>query len=142
MDYVWVKALHLIAVMSWMAGLLYLPRLFVYHAMVEVESLRAQTFKIMERRLLKAIMLPSIATVFGSGLLMIYLNHYLIFELYFQVKVILVILMGYTHGKYSIMYKELDNDTRIKTDTYYRIWNEVPACVMVLIVLLIIIKPF
>ena len=87
-------------------------------------------------------MLPSIAIVFGSGLLMIYLNNYLIFEYYFQVKVTLVILMGYIHGKYSRMYKELENDTRIKTDTYYRIWNEVPACIMVLIVLLIVIKPF
>ena len=73
---------------------------------------------------------------------MIYLNYYLIFELYFQVKVILVITMGYIHGKYSRMYKELENDTRTKTDTYYRIWNEVPACIMVLIVLLIVIKPF
>jgi len=96
----------------------------------------------MERRLLKAIMLPSIAAVFGSGLLMIYLNYYLIFELYFQIKVILVLLMGYIHGKYSRMYKELENDTRTKTDTHYRIWNEVPACIMVLIVLLIVIKPF
>ena len=96
----------------------------------------------MERRLLKAIMLPSIVAVFGSGLLMIYLNYNLIFELYFQVKVILVLMIGYIHGKCSIMYKELEKDIRNKTDTYYRIWNEVPACIMVLIVLLIIIKPF
>ena len=80
--------------------------------------------------------------VFVSGLLMLDLSHYLIFELYIQVKVIFVLLMGYIHGKYSRMYKELENDTRTKTDTYYRIWNEVPACIMVLIVLLIIIKPF
>jgi putative membrane protein len=96
----------------------------------------------MERRLLKAIMLPSIVAVFSSGLLMIYLNYYLMFELYFQIKVILVILMGYIHGKYSRMYKELENDKRNKAHTYYRIWNEVPACIMVFIVLLIVIKPF
>ena len=96
----------------------------------------------MERRLLKAIMLPSIIFVFGSGLLMTYLNYYLIFELYFQIKVIFVLLMGYIHGKYSRMCKELDNDTRDRTDIYYRVWNEVPACIMVLIVLLIVIKPF
>ena len=96
----------------------------------------------MERRLLKAIMLPSIIFVFGSSLLMVYLNHYLIFEIYFQIKVIFVLIMGYIHGKYSKIYKELEKDTRDKTDTYYRIWNEVPACIMVLIVLLIIIKPF
>ena len=104
--------------------------------------MQSETFKIMERRLLKAIMLPSIIFVFGSGLLMIYLNYYLIFELYFQIKIILVLLMGYIHGKYSRMYKELENDFRNKTNTYYRIWNEVPACIMVLIVLLIVIKPF
>ncbi len=140
--YLIVKSLHIISVITWMAGLLYLPRLFVYHSLSEINSIQSETFKIMERRLLKAIMLPSIVLVFSSGLLMIYLNIYLIFELYFQVKVIFVLLMGYTHGKYSRMYKDLENDTREKTDTYYRIWNEVPACIMVVIVLLIIIKPF
>ena len=140
--YLIIKSVHIISVITWMAGLLYLPRLFVYHSLCEINSIQSETFKIMERRLLKVIMLPSIVAVFGSGLLMIYLNNYLIFELYFQIKIILVILMGYIHGKYSKMYKELENNTRKKTDTYYRIWNEVPACVMVLIVLLIIIKPF
>ena len=96
----------------------------------------------MERRLLKAIILPSVILVFGSGLLLIYLNYYLIFELYFQIKLILVLIMGYIHGKYSKMYKELEKDTRNETDTYYRVWNEMPACIMVLIVLLIITKPF
>ena len=140
--YLFVKSLHIISVITWMAGLLYLPRLFVYHSLSEINSIQSETFKVMERRLLKAIMLPSIIFVFGSGLLMIYLNYYLIFELYFQVKIILVLMMAYTHGKYSRMFRELENDTRNKTDTYYRVWNEVPACIMVLIVLLIIIKPF
>ena len=140
--YLIIKSLHIISVITWMAGLLYLPRLFVYHSLSEVKSIQSETFKIMERRLLKSIMLPSVIFVFGSGLLMIYLNYYLIFELYFQIKVILVLLMGYIHGKYSRMYKELANDTRNKADTYYRIWNEVPACIMVFIVLLIVIKPF
>ena len=140
--YLIIKSLHIISVITWMAGLLYLPRLFVYHSLSEINSIQSETFKIMERRLLKAIMLPSIVFVFSSGLLMIYLNIYLIFELYFQIKVIFALLMGYTHGKYSRMYKELEKDTREKTDSYYRIWNEVPACIMVVIVLLVIIKPF
>ena len=140
--YLIIKSLHIISVITWMAGLLYLPRLFVYHSLSEINSIQSETFKIMERKLLKAIMLPSIIVVFGSGLLMVYLNYSLIFELYFQTKMILVLLMGYFHGKCSIMYKELENDNRNKTDTYYRIWNEVPACIMVLIVLLIVIKPF
>ena len=140
--YLIIKSVHIISVITWMAGLLYLPRLFVYHSLSEKNSIQSETFKIMERRLLKAIMLPSIIFVFGSGFLMVYLNYYLIFELYFQIKVIFVLSMGYIHGKYSKMHKELDNDTRDKSDTYYRIWNEVPACIMVLIVLLIVIKPF
>ncbi len=140
--YLIIKSLHIISVITWMAGLLYLPRLFVYHSLSEVKSIQSETFKIMERKLLKAIMLPSIIFVFSSGLLMIYLNYYLIFELYFKIKLILVLLMGYIHGKYSKMHRELENDFRDKTDTYYRIWNEVPACIMVLIVLLVVIKPF
>ena len=140
--YLAIKSLHIISVITWMAGLLYLPRLFVYHTLSEINSIQSETFKIMERRLLIAIMLPSIIVVFGSGLLMIYLNYSLVLELYFQVKIILVLMMAYIHGKYSRMFKELENDTRNKTDTYYRIWNEVPACIMVLIVLLIVIKPF
>ena len=140
--YLFIKSLHIISVITWMAGLLYLPRLFVYHSLSETNSIQSETFKIMERKLLKVIMLPSIIFVFSSGFLMIYLNYYLIFELYFQLKVILVLMMGYIHGKYSKMYNELENENRNKTDTYYRIWNEVPACIMVLTVLLIVIKPF
>ena len=140
--YLIIKSLHIISVITWMVGLLYLSRLFVYHSLSETNSIQSETFKIMERRLLKTIMLPSIIFVFGSGLIIIYLKHYLIFELYFQAKVILLLMMGYTHGKYSRMYKELENDNRNKTDTYYRIWNEVPACIMVFIVLLIVIRPF
>ena len=140
--YLIIKSLHIISVITWMAGLLYLPRLFVYHSLSDTNSIQSETFKIMERRLLKAIMLPSIIVVFGSVLLMIYLNYHLILELYFQVKVIFVLVMGYIHGKFLKMYKELENDNRSKTDTYYRIWNEVPACIMVFIVLLIVIKPF
>ena len=122
--YLIIKSLHIISVITWMAGLLYLPRLFVYHSLSEKNSIQSETFKMMERRLLKAIMLPSIIFVFGSGLFMIYLNYYLIFELYFQIKLILVLIMGYIHGKYSKMYKELENNKRNKTDTYYRVWNE------------------
>ena len=140
--YLIIKSLHIISVITWMAGLLYLPRLCVYHSLSEINSIHSETFKIMERRLLKAIMLPSIIFVFGSGFLMIYLNYYLIYEFYFQAKAILVLIMGYIHGKYSRMHKELENDNRNNTDTYYRIWNEVPACIMVFIVLLIVIKPF
>ena len=85
-----------------MAALLYLPRLFVYHSITDVNSVQSETFKIMERRLLKAIMFPAMLVVFASGLIMIYINESLIYELYFQIKLILVLAMGFTHGKFKI----------------------------------------
>ena len=140
--YLLLKSLHIISVITWMAGLLYLPRLFVYHSLSEKNSIQSETFKIMERRLLRAIMLPSLLFVFGTGALMVYLNYNLIFELYFQTKIVFVLFMGFIHGKFSGMYKSLENDIRDKTDRYYRVWNEVPACIMVIVVLLVVIRPF
>ena len=125
-----------------MAGLLYLPRLYVYHSSSDIGSVQSETFKIMERRLLKVIMFPAMLVVFLSGFTMTYVNIDLIYELYFQLKLLLVIVMGYTHGKFASMYKSLAIDVRLATPRYYRFWNEVPTCVMIFIVLLIIIKPF
>jgi len=125
-----------------MAGLLYLPRLFVYHSKSEIFSIQSETFKIMERKLLKTIMMPSIIVVFLSGLLLVYINNYLIYETYFQIKATLVVFLGYVHGKFSIMARELESDFRKQKDSYYRIWNEVPTCIMIVVVLLIIVRPF
>ena len=97
MDYLWVKALHIIAVMSWMAGLLYLPRLFVYHSMVEAESLRAQTFKLMERRLLKIIMNPAMVLSWALGLWLVYKNPDLLEMPWMWVKFICIIMMTVAH---------------------------------------------
>ena len=125
-----------------MAGLLYIPRLFVYHAKAEVSSIQSETFKIMEKRLLKTIMVPSIFFVFSSGLILVYINNFLIYEIYFQIKFVLVLFLGYTHGKFSVMAREFESDFRKHKDTYYRVWNEVPACIMIVVVLLIIVRPF
>jgi len=125
-----------------MVGLLYLPRLFVYHSRSEILSIQSETFKIMERRLLNVIMMPSVTLVFTSGLLLVYINNYLIYEVFFQTKAGLVFILGYTHGKFSLMAKDLELDFRKHKDIYYRVWNEVPTCVMIVIVLLIIIRPF
>ena len=86
-DYLWIKAIHLIAVMSWMAGLLYLPRLFVYHSIVEVGSVRSETFKLMERRLLRAIMNPAMIISWGLGIWLLVLNSELIFLPWMWVKI-------------------------------------------------------
>ena len=124
-----------------MAGLLYLPRLFVYHSRTEILSIQSETFKIMERRLLKAIMIPSMIAVFLSGFLLVYINNYLIYEIFFLIKAVLVIVLGYVQGKFSKMARDLESDYRKHKDMYYRVWNEVPTCIMIAVVLLIIIRP-
>ena len=142
MDYLWVKALHLIAVMSWMAGLLYLPRLFVYHAQSEIGSVRSETYKLMERRLLKAIMNPAMIATFGFGIWMLVLNPDLLSEVWFHIKAAAVLAMAGVHGKFSKMQRLLENDTAPLSDKAYRIWNEVPTVLMIIVVVMAVAKPF
>jgi len=141
MDYSWVKALHLIAVMSWMAGLLYLPRLFVYHAMVEPKSVRAQTFKLMERRLLKAIMNPAMILSWALGLWLLHKNPSLLEMPWLWVKIICVVAMTVTHMIFAKMRRQLEQDMAL-TDKTYRCWNEVPTVLMITIVIMAVVKPF
>ncbi|MEC7246581.1 MAG: CopD family protein, partial [Pseudomonadota bacterium] len=97
MAYEWIKALHIISVIAWMAGLLYLPRLYVYHAMVEPASVRAETFKLMERRLLKAIMNPAMIASWGFGAAMLYMNPALFGEIWMMIKIACVLGMTASH---------------------------------------------
>lgn len=140
--YLWVKAFHIIAVIAWMAGLLYLPRLYVYHAMVEKDSARAQIFALMERRLLKAIMNPAMIITFVLGIWMVLLNPGLISEGWFHAKVVLVFGLAGVHGKFAVMRKGLETGENVKSDRYYRIWNEVPTVLMIAIVILVVVQPF
>ena len=141
MDYLWVKSLHLIAVMSWMAGLLYLPRLFVYHAMVEADSVRAQTFKLMERRLLKAIMNPAMVLSWVLGLWLLYKNPALLVMPWMWVKFFCVILMTAAHMVFAQMRIKLEKNIAL-SDTVYRWWNELPTVLMVIIVIMAVAEPF
>ena len=141
MDYLWVKALHLIAVMSWMAGLLYLPRLFVYHAMVEAESLRAQTFKLMERRLLKAIMNPAMILSWVLGLWLLHQNPGLLAMKWMWVKFSCVIIMTAVHIVFARMRRQLEQDINLN-EKAYRWWNEVPTVLMIIIVIMAVVEPF
>ena len=141
MDYLWVKALHLIAVMSWMAGLLYLPRLFVYHAMVEAESVRAQTFKLMERRLLKAIMNPALVLSWALGLWLLHQNPELIVMPWMWIKFSCVIMMTAAHMAFSRMRRQLEQDKAL-SEKAYRWWNEVPTILMIIIVIMAVVEPF
>jgi putative membrane protein len=142
MMYLWIKALHILAIISWMAGLLYLPRLYVYHAMVERDSARDLTFQLMERRLLKAIMNPAMIASFIFGFWMVLLNPDLLSQGWFHVKLGLVFLMAGAHGKFAVMRKAFEQGRATKSDKYYRVWNEVPTVLMIAIVILVVVQPF
>ena len=141
MSYDVIKALHLISVMSWMSGLLYLPRLFVYHAETTVGSVRAETFKVMERRLLKAIMNPAMIASLAFGIWMIVLAPGVLYEPWMHVKILCVLLMAGCHGVFSKMRRRLENDEPPRPPRAYRIWNEVPTVLMVIIVFMAVVKP-
>ena len=141
MSYEIIKSLHIISVISWMVGLLYLPRLFVYHADAITGSVQAETFKVMERRLLKAIMTPAMIASFIFGFWMLALNLELLTEPWFHVKLVVVFLMAGVHGRFSKMRRRLENDEKPLSSKAYRIWNEVPTVLMIIIVVMAVAKP-
>ena len=141
MSYEIIKSLHIISVIAWMAGLLYLPRLFVYHADTPTGSVQAETFKVMERRLLKAIMTPAMIASFIFGLWMLALHPELFREPWFQAKFAAVLLMAGAHGKFAKMRRLLENDEKPLSSKTYRIWNEVPTVLMTIIVIMAVAKP-
>ena len=140
MAYEWIKALHIISVIAWMAGLLYLPRLYIYHAMAEAGSVRSETFKLMERRLLKVIMNPAMTASWGFGLAMLYMNPALFSEIWMMIKIACVIAMTVAHMVFGKLRKELENDSA-RRDGIYRIWNEVPTFLMIIIVIMAVVEP-
>ena len=139
--YEWIKAFHIMAVIAWMAGMLYLPRLFVYHAESPVGSPQSETFKVMERRLLRGIINPSMIVVWVLGLWMAYDAPWYD-ELWLQLKFALVIVMSGLHGFFVRCWRDFDADRNTRSAKFYRIINEVPAVLIVLIVLLVVLKPF
>jgi protoporphyrinogen IX oxidase len=137
----WIKALHVLAVISWMAGLLYLPRLFVYHADVERGSKASETFKLMERRLLKGIMNPAMIVVWLSGLYIAYAYGYFRAP-WLHAKLTLVLLLSGFHGYLVGRVRAFAEDRNDKTSRFYRVINEVPTVLMIGIVVLVVVKPF
>ena len=142
MDYQIVKAFHIIAIIAWMAGLLYLPRLFVYHSLVDVGSVRSQTYKLMERRLLKGIMNPAMIISWLLGLYLLHLNPSLLQEYWMMAKIVCIVLMTYFHMKFAGMRLRLEADETPRSDKYYRYWNEAPTITMIAIVILAVVEPF
>ena len=139
--YVWIKALHVIAVISWMAGMLYLPRLFVYHCDTEIGSAQSETFKVMERRLLKAIMTPAMVVTWLAGLYLAWAGQWFSAG-WFHGKLLLVILLSGIHGFFSRFVKDFAADRNIRSHKFYRLINEVPTVLMIGAVILVVVKPF
>ncbi|MEZ5667990.1 MAG: protoporphyrinogen oxidase HemJ [Alphaproteobacteria bacterium] len=139
--YPWIKALHIVSVMAWMAGMLYLPRLFVYHCDAPAGSQQSETFKVMERRLMRGIINPAMIATWLFGLILLFQ-----FEIYrfpwMHAKLVLVVAMSGIHGFLSQCRRAFAEDRNTRSARFYRILNEVPALLMVLIVLLAVAKPF
>jgi len=139
--YLWVKALHVIAVIAWMAGMLYLPRLYVYHAAAEPGSPQSETFKVMERRLLRAIINPAMIASWVLGLMLAaHLDAWR--EGWLHGKLALLLGMQLVHAAYARWRREFARDARHHGATLYRVANEVPTLLMIGIVILVVVKPF
>ena len=140
--YLWLKALHLIAVMSWMAGLLYLPRLMVYHATVEKGSAQSETFKVMERRLYRYIMRPAMIVSWVIGLVLVFGYVGLSGNYWLHAKLLLVFLMTASHVFMGFWVNDFAEDKNTRPQKFFRIANEVPTLLMIGIVILAVVKPF
>jgi protoporphyrinogen IX oxidase len=137
----WIKALHIIAVIAWMAGMLYLPRLFVYHANAPIGSVQSETFKTMERRLLRAIMMPAMIVVWLTGLSLAWRSDFFAAP-WLHAKLALVLAMSAFHGYLVGLARKFAADQNTKRARFYRFINEIPTLLMALIVILVVVKPF
>jgi putative membrane protein len=139
--YDWLKAFHVIAVIAWMAGMLYLPRLFVYHCEAEPGSKQSETFKVMERRLMRGIINPSMIAVWLLGLWLAWDSGFWRAG-WMHAKFAAVLVLSGLHGYLSRWRRDFERDQNRHTAKFYRIVNEIPAVLMVVIVVLVIVKPF
>jgi len=138
----YIKAFHIISVIAWMAGILYLPRLFVYHTEAETGSQQSETFKIMERRLLKAITIPAMIASWIFGLILAYYLVNWSAAGWFHVKLFLVIAMSAFTGVLGVWTREFAEDRNTHSQRFFRIANEVPTLLMIVIVILAVARPF
>ncbi len=142
--YPWIKAFHIISVIAWMAGMLYLPRLFVYHCDAEPGSVQSETFKVMERRLLKAIINPSMIVAWVLGLSLAFTPGIVDWSSdgWMHAKLVLVIAMSAVHGMLAKHVKLFAADKNEKSAKFFRILNEVPTVILIAVVILVVVKPF
>ena len=139
--YLWIKSLHVISIIAWMAGLLYLPRLFVYHCAAETGSVQSETFKVMERRLLRAIMTPAMILAWITGLTLAWQAGFFA-NGWFHLKLTLVLVLSASHGYMARCVRTFAADANQRGHRFYRILNEVPTLLMLVIVVAVIVKPF
>jgi len=139
--YLWIKAVHVIAVIAWMAGMLYLPRLFVYHAGSEIGSVQSETFKVMERRLYRAIINPAMIIAWAAGLWLAW-KGFGFMGGWLHAKIALVVAMSGMHGYLGGAVRRFAEDRNQRPARHWRIVNEVPTVLMIAIVTLVIVKPF
>ena len=141
-SYLLFKSLHLIAVVSWMAGLLYLPRIFVYHVENKEKKEATDIFEVMERRLFYYIMRPAMIFTWVFGLVLIYLNGIVIFsQLWFQIKIVLIILLSAYNDYLGKCFLALKNSTNARSAKFFRIINEIPTILLIVIVFVVVFKP-
>ncbi len=142
MSYEWVKALHVISMVAWMAGMFYLPRLYVYHVGAAAGSELSETLKVMERRLLRAIINPAMIATFIFGIWMLVLIPDYLSEPWMHVKLACIVLMAGFHGGLSRWRRQFAADANPHSERFYRIANEVPTVLLIVIVIMVIVKPF
>ena len=139
--YPWILAVHIMAVISWMAGMFYLPRLFVYHCGAELGSRQSETFKLMEQRLLTQIINPAMVAAWAAGIWLIWAGGH-IHAGWMQAKLVFALLLSGFHGVLVAYVRDFAADRNRHSERYYRIVNEVPTVLMIAIVILAIVKPF
>lgn len=140
--YDWFKALHVISVIAWMCGMLYLPRLFIYHCDAETGSVQSETFKVMERRLMRGIINPAMISSFLFGILMLWVVPEYLSEGWLHVKFTALFLMTGFHGFLSRWRRAFAEDRNTHSTKFFRWWNEFPTVLMIIIVIMVIVKPW
>ena len=139
--YLLFKSLHLISVISWMAGLLYLPRIFVYHSEASHDS-QKDVFKTMERKLYNYIMMPAMLASWLFGILLLHVTGFSVFfELWMQVKIVAVIILTYYHFTLGKYLSDFATDSNKKTSRFFRIYNEIPTIILIVVIFVVIFKP-
>ena len=140
--FIWYKTIHVISVISWMAAIFYLPRLFAYHSKVEIGSEIDKTFQVMERRLLKIIMTPAMLSTYIFGLLTAYVYGFVALGVWFHIKMLAVLGLTIMHGVCAKWVKDFAKGENKHSEKFYRMANEVPTILMIVAVTMVIVKPF